>query len=336
MRNKKSLPPESFVYTGTKMNKTEVHHIQNDEKSIRHTTTVDVHPRLNDWIMIQGLKDTDFIQKITSRFGVDTLVIEDILNVHQRNKLEIYDDYVFSVKKFAYLEGDKIKHEYISILLFEDKLITFQEDKSPVFEPIIRRIEKKQGIITKMKHDYLYYCILDTIVDYNIATRKYISANIISLENHIMNLETSNQTLLYNLRKELVFLKNSNKQLLFSFSHQEYKKISLIHEDIYKYYEDLHDHIARLDENISIEQELLRNLLDVHMNNVSNKTNRIMTILTIFSAIFIPLSFLAGVFGMNFTDFPFLKNPNGMAYFVLLCIVISTTMLAFFKHKKWM
>ena len=336
MRNKSSLPPESFVYTGNKAIKTVVEHIQYDDQSIRQLHTVDVHPKLNDWIMIKGLKDTAFIIKVCSRYGVDSLVIEDILNVHQRNKLEIFDHYVFSVKKFAYIENNQIKHEYISFLLFEDKLITFQEDDSPVFDEVKERIKKKQGVITKMGHDYLYYVLLDTIVDHNIATRKFISANIITLENDMMNLKESDQQMLYKLRKELLFLKNSNKQLLFSFSHEEYKKIDLIKEDIYKYYIDLYDHIARLDENITIEQELVSNLLDVHMNNVSNKTNRVMTILTIFSAIFIPLSFLAGVFGMNFINFPFLSNPNGMTYFILICLVISISMLGFFKFKKWM
>jgi magnesium transporter len=335
MRSKNVLPPESLIYTGTKSVKTDIHHLQYDAKSIRETRTVDVHPTLNDWIIITGLTDTELIQKICSRFDVDTLVIEDILNVYQRNKVEVYPNYVFSVKKFAYLENDEIKHEYISILLFEDKLIMFQEDASPIFEPVVQRIKQKQGIITKMKHDYLYYVILDTMVDNNISVRKHISQRIMMLETDMMNFDTTKQAELYKLRKELMFLKNSNKQLLFSFAHKEYVKIELIKDRVYKYYDDLYDHIARLDENISIEQELLSNLLDVHMNNVSNKTNRIMTVLTIFSAIFIPLSFLAGVFGMNFIAFPFLQNENGILIFILICAFISISMLGYFKYRKW-
>lgn len=336
MKGKQLLPPETLVYTGKSKEKTTVYHLQYDSQGIRETRTPDVHQKLNDWIMFSGLEDVDFIKKICDRYNVDPLVTEDILNVHQRNKLEVYDHYLFSVKKFSYVSNNTIQHEYISMLLFEDKLITFQERKTPFFDPIIDRIKGKQGIITQMNHDYLYYVILDSIVDENIATRKYLSEKIMILEDDIIKLETTNQQVLYNIRKELMFLKNSNKQMLFSFTQEEYKKIPFISKDIYKYYEDLKDHIVRLDENIDIERELLSNLLDVHMNNISNKMNRIMTILTIFSAIFIPLSFLSGVFGMNFVHFPILESKYGLYVFIGICLSISISMLLFFKHKKWL
>lgn len=334
--NKTRTAPETMVYTGNKLFKTEITHLQYDSQSIRETRTPDSHPKLNDWIMIHGLKDVDYIKKICDRFGVDPLVTEDVLNVHQRNKLEIFEDYIFSVNKFAYVKDNEIHHEYISMLLFEDKLITFQEQKTTFFDPIIKRIKEKQGNITKMGHGFLYYSILDSIIDENIESRKLLSRKIMLLEDDIINLEKTDQSVLYNIRKELLYLKNSNKHFLFSFTHKEYEKIPMIKDDIFKYYEDLTDHIVRLDENIDVERELLGNLLDVHNTNVSNKMNRIMTVLTIFSAIFIPLSFLAGVFGMNFSNFSLLESPYGLTYFTSICIVIAVSMISFFRYKKWL
>lgn len=336
MRSKKSLPPETLVYTGRYKEKTTIHHIQYDEKGIRTLKNVEVHPRLNDWILFQGLEDVQRIKKVCERFSVDPLVIEDILNVHQRNKVEIYENYLFSVKKFAYIQEDTIHHEYISMLLFEDKLITFQERKTTFFDSLIERLKSKVGNITRMGHDYLYYVILDTIVDENIAARKMLSNKIMILEQEMSNLDSTKQISLYNIRKELLFLKNSNRQMLLSFSKQEYKKVPLIKENIHKYFEDLSDHIVRLDENIEIERELLSNLLDVQMSNVSNKMNHIMTVLTIFSATFIPLSFLSGVFGMNFVNFPILRNEYGLLIFLSMCILVAGFMLLFFKRKKWL
>ena len=333
--SKKNQPPGSPIYTGVHQVETLITHIVYNKDELKKVDSLSLEPGHNNWFIFKGLNDTQKIKSICEEYNVDSLVMEDILNVNQRNKIEFFETYIFAVVSYAYLHENQILHDYLSVLMFKDKVFTFHEHNINLFEEVYKRLENNKGIIRSVNHDYLFYVILDTIIDNDIVVEREISNRTAKLEEDIIALESTDQTLLYNSRKELLFLKKTIDPIYESFTKMEYKTCPLIAKELYKYFGDVSDHIKRTYEEINIERELLRNLLDVHMNNVSNKMNAIMKTLTIFSAIFIPLSFLAGVFGMNFVEFPLLSKPYGLTIFIGICLTIAITMVFYFRNRKW-
>ncbi len=336
MNIKRNLPPGTALYTGIHHSPMSMKHVVYNKDSLNIVEDSVVSAGYNHWFMYKGLSDVQAIKSVCENNQVDPLVIEDILNVSQRNKIEYYTDYVFAVFSYAYLDSSKqIKHDYLSVLLFKDKVLTFHEHNTFLFDEIFQRLDANKGFIRKGRPDYLFYVIIDSILDNDIIVEKEIAMKTIKLEEDIIQLESTDQTLFYSLRKELLFLKKTIDPIYDSFQKSEYKKSSLISAEIDKYFIDVFDHMKRIYEDINSERELLRNLLDVHMNNVSNRMNSIMKTLTIFSATFIPLSFLTGVFGMNFSHFAILENPYGLIFFGFASLLIVIIMVIFFKSRKW-
>lgn len=332
---KKMQPPGTPIYTGIHQVSTTISHYIYNEAELKQTSEMAVSTGYNDWFVVRGLSDVSKIKTFLEEYKVDSLVVEDILNVNQRNKIEYSDQYIFAVFSYSYLSDGKITHDYLSVLMFSDKVITFHEHNMTLFDEVYKRLENNQGLIRKLKHDYLFYAILDTIIDNDILVEREISNLTTKLEEDIITLESTDQTLLYTSRKELLYLKKTIDPIYESFLKMEYKNCLLIQTNLYRYFGDITDHLKRTADEINNERELLRNLLDVHMNNVSNKMNSIMKTLTIFSAIFIPLSFLAGVFGMNFVNFPILLHPYGIYVFIGICVTIAFLMILYFRNRKW-
>lgn len=332
---KKNQAPGTAVYTGSHMLETTVKHIFYNKDELLETSDMEQKVGYNHWLIFKGMSNSQKIKSICESYGVDSLVTEDILNVHQRNKIEYFEKYVFAVMQYAYLQNSIVSHDYLSILLFEDKVLTFHEHNLNIFDDVNKRLSDNSGPIRKLGHDYLFYAIFDAIIDNDLIVEKEISSRTLKLEEDILTLESTDQSMLYNSRKELLYLKKTIEPLYDSLMRMEYIPSPIIKDDLNKYYMDLTDHIHRILDEINSERELLRNLLDVHMNNVSNKMNAIMKTLTIFSAIFIPLSFLAGVFGMNFLVFPILANPIGIYIFMGICASIAIGMIFFFRSRKW-
>jgi len=330
-------PPGTVIYTGKETKQTSITHIKYSEKQL--AIFEDLQPFSSeqvDWISVEGLSDTERIKKICSDLSVDNLIIEDIFNTNQRNKLEIFDDYIFSVFKFVFLDKDnQIKYDYISILLFDNIVMTFSEVENRFKNEIITRLKDKNLQISKLHEDYLFYVIYDMIIDEELNVYHYINLQLEHLEDNIMNLGKKDQVDLYNIRKSLVFLKNHTSTLQEHASPLSLLQNKLFNVYLEKYFEDLSDHIINLRDKSFVSLEAINNLYEVYSNNVSNKANEIMKTLTIFSAIFIPLSFIAGIFGMNFVNFPILQNNYGLLIFAGICVLIPLGMLLYFKRKKW-
>lgn len=333
---KKKMPPESLLYTGELKQTTKIKHFQyNEDQLQKHVSHQELDSTMVDWFVVEGLQDVNTIDTFCSRYHVDPLVVEDILNVHQRNKIEQYNDYIFSVQRFNYVADGIIKYDYISMLLFNDKLITFSEQNNKFVTDILTRLESKESIIRHQKHKYLFYVICDMVVDEKYAVFYDLESKINDLENNLLDLDSRDEVQLYNIRKELLFIRNSASQLYDNlFTNKEITKV-LQDPSSKKYYADLKDHILNLKEKTIFEIDVINNLYEMHINNLSRRMNSIMTTLTIFSAIFIPLSFVAGVFGMNFINFPILKNQYGMLFFLGICLIVPAIMVIFFKKKKW-
>lgn len=329
-------PPGTLVYTGKHQKDTVIKHIQYSAKDLKIFNKLEQYSDDHvDYVSVEGLKNVEQIRDICLSLNVDPLVIEDILNPTQRNKFEITNEYLFSVTKYSYVRGKEVFYDYISVLLFKDLMLTFSETNNMFLDEIITRLKNSKLAISKLKEDYLFYVLYDMIIDEELNLYFFLNSNLENLEEHLMQLDKDYQKNLYHLRKNFNYLESQTKQLLNYASPKKLLTTSFINVSIKKYLEDLEDHILTLNENAHVSLESVDNLFNVYSNNLSNRTNEIMKTLTIFSAIFIPLSFVTGIFGMNFTNFPILQNTYGLIIFAAICLVIPTIMLLYFKKKKW-
>jgi len=287
------------------------------------------------WINIVGLHDIDLIRRVGKIFGIHHVDLEDIVHISQRSKIEFSKDYLFSIFKMIYLKEEDIIHEHLSIFIKDNVLITFQETYDDVFETIRERLNKNLGILRKMPVNYLFYSLIDSLVDHHFPIMNKISIIFNVIEMEIIDHEETEKEKIYKFRKELVYLSNAIipiKDAIQSFTRNNNQYFS---KEINPYYLDVMDHLNHINDTLKAYREMINSLHEVQMANVSNDMNETMMTLTIFSAIFIPLSFLAGVFGMNFGYIPGLKSDVAFTYFVISCFVIAGGMLGFFKLRKW-
>lgn len=305
-----------------------------DEKSWMHKTyeSIDEIPltKENTWINITGLHDVSLLEAIEKRFDINRFSLEDIVQVSTNTKIELFEAYTFSIFKMLYLKSKQVCHEHVAIIKKDKVLITFQETAGDVFDGIRQLIEKNVGEIRKRDIEFLYYKLLDALIDQYFEILPIINNRIEALEYEILEEKSATLDSIYLIKKELLLIKNSVMPLKLIL--QNYiNKSDIVFQ---MHYSDLFDHLDQITENVTLNREIVSNLNDTLTTNLSHKMNRVMTTLTIFSAVFIPLSFFAGVFGMNFAHFPGLDYQYGLYMFILLCLVTSGGMIAFFKIKK--
>ncbi len=351
-RSKKSisrklgLPPGSLVFTGRK--KTEALHVSIIDYSPDHfndTESKDItscfsfrETAATSWITVTGLHETEKIDALSKHFGIHPLISEDILNIHQRPKVEFFDDYLFITLKILDFETDTrhIGIDQVSLILGNGYVIQFQEAHESMFEPLKTRIRESKGRIRKMNSDYLLYCILDIIVDHYFLNLEKISDHIEQIEEQLMT-DPSTQTLneIYRLKREVLFLRKSVWPLRESVNRLEKTESPLIGEKIVPYLRDLYDHTIQVIDSVETSRDLLSGMLDLYLSSVSNKMNQVMKMLTIIATIFIPLTFVVGIYGMNFENMPELGWHY--AYFVVLGLMfaIAVGMLFWFRRKGW-
>lgn len=346
--DKAGLPPGSLVHIG-EVHDTEskISIIQYDKDTlVQHDdiSMVEIH-QLKDspfftWINIDGLNDTSVIEKIGLEFDIHALTLEDILSTHQRPKIEEYDDYLYIVAKgISVPEKHKFnpKYEQISILLLENLIITFQEKSDDIFHPIYHRLKNNKGRLRKLKGDYLSYVILDTIVDEYFVIEDKLDEFINQLEETLL-LNPANETLqtIQQIRRELNSIKQSVSPLRELFTKIQRSDTTLINESSLRYFNDVHDHVLRISDSLEFYRERVTSMQDVYLSSISNKMNETMKVLTVFASIFIPLTFIAGIYGMNFEYMPELKWRWAYPTLWVLFISISIGLLAYFKKKKWL
>lgn len=335
-KSKRKFLPGSLVYTGDAPKETIIKHVKYNKQSIVEQNTIqELQDDVVDWIVVEGLSNVDKVKELCQSFHVDHLVIEDILNVHQRTKFEVFENYIFIVIRYATKNDNAVEYDYMSVLLFHDCIITFSEQVHPFVNDVLARLQNEESIIKLKRHDYLLYVLLDMIVDESIDVHSDIHKIVMDIEQEILDLDSSDQLKLYNIRKQLVFIRNLTDQLKQHLSDELLGNHHFFEEHNMKYYGDVIDHILNLNNRVVNDIELIKHILDVYINTMSNKMNQIMKTLTIFSAIFIPLSFIAGIFGMNFINFPILQQSWGMTFFIVLCLFIPSVMILYFFKKGW-
>ncbi len=327
--------PKSLIYTGKYQSvKTEINHYLYDEKTLLLKHDFEPVEGLKSYIQVIGLSNVEQIQSIKQYYPMDALVLEDIFNVNQRNKIEMIKDSIFGTFHIEYLLNQQIKGDYMSIWMNPQAIITFHETEPVFLSPLKQLFNDHQDLRSKSV-DYLFFQIMDIITDNHLDVYDHLDQEVNSFENEILETKNIEQEAFYLLRKFMLNLKNHVSPILEHLNAIINKKSPLFKEDNLPYYDDLKDHLFRLDNRLDRSRELMRHLLDLHMNNQSNKMNKIMATLTLFSAIFIPLSFLTGFFGMNFVHFGILEYEHAVLGFAGLCIIIIIFMVWFFKKKKW-
>ncbi|MCM4156111.1 magnesium/cobalt transporter CorA [Gramella sp. AN32] len=294
------------------------------------------------WFNIDGLNNISEIEKLGKHYELHPLVLEDIVNTGQRPKIEEYQDYLFIVAKMLYFEqrGDshEIVQEHISFIVGSNYLLSFQESDGDVFNPVRERIETAKGRIRSRSADYLMFALLDAIIDNYFIVIDDMSDRIEALEESLFTAQPNDDITIeiQDLKKNILRIRRAVFPLREVISRLEKLESELIEEKTKNYLRDLYDHIIQISENIDIYREMIWGLMDMYMTTISNKMNEVMKVLTIMASIFIPLTFIAGIYGMNFEYIPELQWHY--SYFVLwgVMIFVFLMMLYYFKRKKWL
>jgi len=344
--SKHGLPPESMVYVGVNRSEPiEIREICYNSNSCENKVLIDVSELKNinnegkkRWIQVLGVHDTAAIHYICKQFKIHALVEEDILNTNQRTKVEEFDDYVFlSVKHLNYnSKTNKIEIEQVSLILSNDYLISFQESTKPIFEHVAVRLDKALGGVRVKNIDFLLYKILDTIIDDYFIIVDYLSDQSDDIETEVTdnpNQQTSHDIQI--LKKKIVTVSKSilpTRELL---NRVISGNMQFISTESMNYFKDVYDHAYLISENIDNKKMLMADLMNIYLSNISNKLNYIMKVLTIISTIFMPLSFLTGVYGMNLRILPGADNSFSIYYFFGTCLLVVIVMLIYFKNKRW-
>ncbi|MGB1309450.1 MAG: magnesium/cobalt transporter CorA, partial [Oceanihabitans sp.] len=292
------------------------------------------------WINFNGLNNTTEIEKLGTHYNLHPLVLEDVVTTNQRAKLEEYEDYLFIVFKMLHFKNDEeIVYEHMSMVIGENYVLTFQEADGDVFNDLRDRIKNAKGRVRQAKADYLMYAILDAVVDNYFTVIEAEGDKIEDLEETLF-IEESNAntttTSIQEQKREILKIRRNVFPFREVVNKLEKSEIAFIEAKTKNYLRNLYDHMIQVNESIDLYREMIWGLMDLYMTNISNKMNEVMKVLTIIATIFIPLTFIAGIYGMNFTNMPELTSPYGyyIVWFVMLIILVI--MLIYFRKKKWL
>ncbi|UOA09201.1 magnesium/cobalt transporter CorA [Methylobacter sp. S3L5C] len=344
---KSGLPPGSLVHVGevhahehkisvVNYNKSTLtrHTVKSIEELLPYKTTDTI-----TWVIVDGLKDVSIIDAIGHYFDIHSLVLEDILNTHQRPKFEEFNDYLYIVIKAITLSNKNfnIGYEQISLLILNNFVFTFIEKPNELFNPILNRLDNDKSQIRNLGTDYLAYLIMDTVVDEYFAVQDTFDNLIESVEETLLsNPSSATLAAIQKIKRELIFLRRSVSPLRELLAGIQRSESLLINEKTRRYFSDVYDHAIRIIEAIESYRDLISGMLDIYLSSVSNKMNETMKVLTVFASIFIPLTFIAGVYGMNFEYMPELKWRWSYPVLWIFFISVSVFLLRFFKKKKWL
>jgi magnesium transporter len=347
-RSKKAgLPPGTLVHIGEKkLEAVRITVIDYDEQNFQEKQVATVEecfafkrtPTVS-WINIDGIHDASIIEKLGEHFDLHPLVLEDILATGQRPKYEDYDNYIYTVlKMLSYDDKDEmIRSEQVSLVLGSNFVISFQESVGDVFEQIRDRLRNDKGRIRKMASDYLAYALIDAVVDGYFVILEKLGEKIEYMEERLVA-EPTNKTVqqIHSVKRELVFLRRSVWPLRELINGLEKTESSLIKKSTDVYLRDVYDHTIQVIDTVETFRDMVSGMLDIYLSSLSNRMNAVMKVLTIIATIFIPLTFISGVYGMNFKYMPELEWRWGYAAVLLVMAAVAVIMLIYFKKKKWL
>jgi magnesium transporter len=344
---KAGAAPGTLVHIGEKkIEKVRIRLIDYDEKQLQEKelkTIEECFPCKEEptvsWINIDGLHDIEAIQKVGQHFNIHPLVLEDIVNTGQRPKAEDFENYVYIVLKMLYYDEEKreVTAEQFSLILGSNFLISFQERVGDVFELVRERIRKGKGRIRKEKVDYLAYALMDAIVDRYFGILEIFGEKVEALEEELVeNPTTRTLETIHRMKREMIYFRKQVWPLREVVGGLVRGEFSLVSETTAVYLRDVYDHTIQVIDTLESLRDVLGGMLDLYLSTISNRMNEVMKVLTIIATIFIPLTFVAGIYGMNFKYIPELEWDWG--YFMVwgIMIVIAAAMVVYFRRKAWL
>jgi magnesium transporter len=301
--------------------------------------------RSTTWINIDGIHDTELIEGVGKGFGIHPLVLEDIVNTGQRPKMEEFDDYIFVVlKMLSYDENAaQVRAEQVSLVFGKNFLISFQEESGDIFDPLRERLKKGKGRIRKAGADYLAYALLDAVVDNYFTILENFGETIEGMEEGLVS-EPRPATLqkIYEMKREMIFMRKAVWPVREVIGGLDRSESGLIEKKTHVYLRDVYDHTIQVIDTVETFRDMVGGMLDLYLSSVSNKMNEVMKVLTIIATIFIPLSFFAGLYGMNFNpqaspfNMPELNHPFGYVALLLFMLLVALGMILYFRRKGWL
>ncbi|MGC9454272.1 MAG: magnesium/cobalt transporter CorA [Phycisphaerae bacterium] len=339
-------PPGSLVFVGERKAETvgitliDYDDDRYDERkvSVDQCTPLRETPTVS-WINIDGLHDTDILERLGGDFGIHPLVLEDIANTDQRPKTEVHEGYLFIVMKMlSYDEKtEEVGVEQVSLILGRNFLLSFQEAPGDVFDAVRERIRTKRGRVRQMGADYLAYCLLDAVVDNYYVVLEKVGEKVEALQDRIVS-DPAPESLntLHHMRRGVIYLRKAIWPLREVLATLQRRDSDLIVEGTEIYIRDVYDHVIQTMDSVETVREMLSAMVEMYMSSVSNRMNEVMKVLTIIATIFIPLTFIAGIYGMNFEYMPELGWKP--AYFVVLAVMagVGVAMAWMFRRKRWL
>ncbi|OBQ52845.1 magnesium/cobalt transporter CorA [Tamlana sp. s12] len=293
------------------------------------------------WVNLNGLNHVNAIESLGNHFNLHPLVVEDIVSISQRPKLDDYGEYLFVVLKMLYYKDDdeeNIISEQVSFVLGKNYVLTFQESEGDVFDAVRARIIAGRGRARSLGSDYLLYILVDAIVDHYFSVIELLGDKVEDFENAIFSGNVDDQTSkkIRDLKHEILRMRRSIFPLREILIKIDKNENPLIEKKTITFFRDIYDHLIQVSESIDIYREMASSLMDMYMTAISNKMNEVMKVLTIMASIFIPLTFIAGVYGMNFEYMPELNYKYGYIVVWGVMIAMFLAMLYYFKRKKWL
>jgi magnesium transporter len=295
------------------------------------------------WIDVVGLHDAEVLRRLGDHFGLHPLALEDVLNSGQRPKVEAYPDHLFVVMRLMHGKAEGLESEQLSLFLGQDFLLTFQEIPEDVFDTVRDRIRQSLGRIRRMGPDYLAYALIDSVVDHFFPVLEELGARLEALEEEVIE-DPDRKTVgkIHTARKDLLVLRRAawpEREVVSALERQE---SPLIGQETRVFLRDCYDHTVQILDMVETYRDLATSLLDLYLSTVSNRMNEVMKVLTVLASIFIPLTFLAGVYGMNFDreaspwNMPELGWYWGYPLFWVACLVLAGGLLVLFRRKDWL
>jgi len=289
------------------------------------------------WIDVQGLGDEQVLREFAELFNIHPLALEDIANVPQRPKIETFDDHTLCISRMALLVGETIEREQVSMFLGSNYVLTFQERAGDVFDPVRNRIRQGGPILRSSGSSYLLYALLDAVIDGYYPIMEQFGERFEQLENEIVSQpQPGILHEIHQAKRDLLALRRGiwpQREAINTLIRDENP---LITETVRVYLRDCYDHCVQIMDAVETYRELAGGLMDVYLSSIGNRQNEVMKVLTIMASIFIPLTFMAGIYGMNFEEMPELRFSWGYPFLLVAMVVVAGGMITYFWKKGWL
>ena len=343
----KDSPPGTVHYVGApREEKTRIDLIEYNESEVNEYT-IEKPGQLEKfletdkikWIRVTGVHDAELITQLGEIFQINHLELEDISNTSQRPRMEERENYIFMIFKALLLsQNDKdVSIEQVSIILGRNFVLSFHETDPKLFESLRTRILTGKGRVRKMQSDYLAFTIADILIDQYFVILEDIGDSVETIESElILSPGSGNQESIYRMKRRLAYVGRTIWPVRELINEIDRSDHVLLHSETKIYYRNIYDHTVQIVESLDTLRDLTSGMMDLYLSSVSLKLNEIMKVLTIFSAVFIPLTFFAGVYGMNFKFLPELQWKWGYPLFWLVCVMATILMLLYFRRKKYL